>query len=119
MTTVTNRPRLLQVQSMVDESGSILVAVRDSGIGLGSETVAFSPPFFTTKVNGMGMRLSSNRPLDCPALLRPMDPRCRRQPSSNVSQVNTLGHFKVFLDLQPPHRMRIFKARCKCLLLPL
>jgi hypothetical protein len=49
MTTVTNRPKLLQVQSMVDESGNVLVPVRDSGIGLGSETVAFSPPSLQQK----------------------------------------------------------------------
>jgi hypothetical protein len=49
MTTVTNRPKLLQVQSMVDESGNVLVPVRDSGIGRGSETVAFSPPSLQQK----------------------------------------------------------------------
>ena len=37
MAAVTNRPRSLWVQSRIDESGDILVAVRDSGTGLGSE----------------------------------------------------------------------------------
>jgi C4-dicarboxylate-specific signal transduction histidine kinase len=61
MTTVTNRPKLLQVQSMVDESGNVVVSVRDSGTGLALETDRVVTPFFTTKVNGMGMGLSISR----------------------------------------------------------
>jgi PAS domain S-box-containing protein len=63
MTPVTNRPRLLEVQSRVDESGDVLVAVRDSGTGLGLETDRVFTPFFTTKANGMGMGLSISRSL--------------------------------------------------------
>ncbi len=63
MTAVTNRPRLLGVQSRIDESGDVLVAVRDSGTGLGLETDRVFTPFFTTKVNGMGMGLSISRSL--------------------------------------------------------
>ena len=63
MTAVTNRPRLLGVQSRIDESGDVLVAVRDSGIGLGLEADRVFTPFFTTKANGMGMGLSISRSL--------------------------------------------------------
>jgi len=63
MTAVTNRPRLLAVQSRIDESGDVLVAVRDSGTGLGSEADRVFTPFFTTKANGMGMGLSISRSL--------------------------------------------------------
>jgi PAS domain S-box-containing protein len=63
MTAVTNRPRLLWVQSRIDESGDVLVAVRDSGPGLGSEADRVFTPFFTTKANGMGMGLSISRSL--------------------------------------------------------
>jgi PAS domain S-box-containing protein len=63
MTTVTNRPRLLRVQSSLDESGNVLVAVHDSGTGLGLEADRVFTPFFTTKANGMGMGLSISRSL--------------------------------------------------------
>jgi PAS domain S-box-containing protein len=63
MTAVTNRPRLLGVQSRIDESGDVLVAVRDSGTGLGLQTDRVFTPFFTTKANGMGMGLSISRSL--------------------------------------------------------
>jgi PAS domain S-box-containing protein len=63
MTAVTDRPRLLWVQSRNDESGDLLVAVCDSGTGLGSEADRVFTPFFTTKANGMGMGLSISRSL--------------------------------------------------------
>jgi PAS domain S-box-containing protein len=63
MTAVTDRPRVLGVQSQVDEAGDILVAVCDSGSGLGSEGDRVFTPFFTTKANGMGMGLSISRSL--------------------------------------------------------
>ena len=63
MTALTNRPRLLWVQSRIDESGDVLIAVRDSGPGLGSESDRVFTPFFTTKANGMGMGLPISRSL--------------------------------------------------------
>jgi PAS domain S-box-containing protein len=63
MLAVTDQPRSLWVESRVDESGDILVAVRDSGTGLGSGTDRIFTPFFTTKANGMGMGLSISRSL--------------------------------------------------------
>jgi C4-dicarboxylate-specific signal transduction histidine kinase len=63
MTAVANRPRLLWVQSRIDESGHVLVAVRDWGIGLGLEADRVFTPFFTTKANGLGMGLSISRSL--------------------------------------------------------
>ena len=63
MAAVTNRPRSLWVQSRIDDSGDILVAVRDSGTGLSSEAHRLFTPFFTTKANGMGMGLSISRSL--------------------------------------------------------
>jgi signal transduction histidine kinase len=63
MTSVKDRRRMIWVQSQVDESGDILVAVRDSGIGLGSESDHAFTPFFTTKANGMGMGLPISRSL--------------------------------------------------------
>src|SRR5438132_8545901 len=63
MSAVTNRPRLLGVQSRIDESGDVLVAVSDSGTGLALETDRVFTPFFTTKANGMGMGLSISRSL--------------------------------------------------------
>ena len=60
---VTEQHRSLWVESRVDESGDILVAVRDSGTGLGSEADRVFTPFFTTKASGMGMGLSISRSL--------------------------------------------------------
>jgi len=63
MNAVIDRPRSLRVESRVDESGDVLVAVRDSGTGLGSEADRIFTPFFTTKANGTGMGLSISRSL--------------------------------------------------------
>ena len=63
MSAVTNRPRLLWVQSQLDESGNILVAIRDSGTGLSSEADGLFTPFVTTKADGMGMGLPISRSL--------------------------------------------------------
>ncbi|HJU09768.1 MAG TPA: MEDS domain-containing protein [Candidatus Binataceae bacterium] len=61
MTGVTDRPRALCVESELDESGNVLVAVRDSGTGLGSDPNRLFTSFFTTKANGMGMGLPISR----------------------------------------------------------
>jgi C4-dicarboxylate-specific signal transduction histidine kinase len=63
MTAVTDRRRILGVQSQLDESGDVLLTVRDSGTGLGSEADHVFTPFFTTKANGMGMGLPISRSL--------------------------------------------------------
>jgi C4-dicarboxylate-specific signal transduction histidine kinase len=63
MTAVTDQARSLWVESRIDESGDILVAVRDSGTGLGLQADRVFTPFFTTKANGMGMGLSISRSL--------------------------------------------------------
>jgi PAS domain S-box-containing protein len=60
---VTDRPRLLWVQSRIDESGDVLVAVSDSGAGFDLEVGRVFTPFFTTKAKGMGMGLSISRSL--------------------------------------------------------
>jgi PAS domain S-box-containing protein len=61
MTELTGRPRELWIQSQLGESGTVLIAVRDSGIGLDSEADRLFTPFFTTKANGLGMGLSISR----------------------------------------------------------
>jgi C4-dicarboxylate-specific signal transduction histidine kinase len=61
MTLVTDRARLLRVETRVDESGKVLVSIADSGPGVGAEADRVFSPFFTTKVNGMGMGLSISR----------------------------------------------------------
>jgi PAS domain S-box-containing protein len=63
MTAVTDRDRVLCVQSIIDKSGDVLVAVRDCGTGIGADRDHFFTPFFTTKANGMGMGLPITRTL--------------------------------------------------------
>ena len=63
MTAVTDRARVLCVESIIDKSGDVLVAVRDSGTGIGADRDRFFTPFFTTKANGMGMGLPITRSL--------------------------------------------------------
>jgi two-component system sensor histidine kinase/response regulator len=59
MSGVTDRPRVLRVESKVNDEGSILVTIEDSGTGI--EEAIFHrifDPLFTTKPAGMGMGLS-------------------------------------------------------------
>ena len=63
MAPVTDRPRLLGMQSRLDKSGDVLVTVSDCGAGFGLELDSVFNPFFTTKANGMGMGLSISRSL--------------------------------------------------------
>lgn len=63
MTAVTDRPRVLCVQSVIDKSGDVLVAVRDCGSGISADRDRYFTPFFTTKANGMGMGLPITRSL--------------------------------------------------------
>ena len=63
LSSVINRPRLLWVQSRIEESGDVLVAVSDSGTGFDLEADRVFTPFFTTKAKGMGMGLSISRSL--------------------------------------------------------
>src|ERR1700722_8500810 len=60
---VADRPRLLRVQSRIDESGDVLVAVSDSGTGFELGVDRVFTPFVTTKAKGMGMGLSISRSL--------------------------------------------------------
>jgi PAS domain S-box-containing protein len=63
MASITDRPRLLSIRSRTQTSdggeGSLIVEVRDSGVGIDPSSAALLfTPFHTTKPNGMGMGLS-------------------------------------------------------------
>jgi PAS domain S-box-containing protein len=62
MQPVTDRPRELAIRTERHDAGGVLVAVRDSGIGLDPQTRdRLFEAFFTTKPAGMGMGLSISR----------------------------------------------------------
>ena len=62
MRAVTDRPRVLRIRTSTCESAEILVALRDSGIGLNPEQMErLFEAFYTTKAEGMGMGLSISR----------------------------------------------------------
>jgi len=59
MSAVTDRPRRLVIRSERQDSDQVLVAVRDSGVGIDAKDVRrIFDAFFTTKAQGMGMGLS-------------------------------------------------------------
>ena len=59
MGSVTNRARVLRVKSKLHESGGVLIAVEDSGLGIDPKDIdRIFEAFFTTKSHGMGMGLS-------------------------------------------------------------
>jgi PAS domain S-box-containing protein len=62
MSAVTDRPRVLRIRTSTYESAAILVALRDSGMGLNPEQMErLFEAFYTTKPEGMGMGLSISR----------------------------------------------------------
>jgi C4-dicarboxylate-specific signal transduction histidine kinase len=62
MTSVTDRPKLLTLRSAREDKEQIRVSVQDSGIGLNEEVMSrLFEPFFTTRMQGMGMGLSISR----------------------------------------------------------
>jgi PAS domain S-box-containing protein len=63
MAAVTEQPHMLWIRSGIEESGDVLIEVRDSGVGFGSDPNSVFTPFYTTKSNGMGMGLSISRSL--------------------------------------------------------
>jgi PAS domain S-box-containing protein len=59
MAPVSDRPRDLVVRSQTHEEGQVLVAVRDSGVGIEPEMACrLFNAFYTNKPNGLGMGLS-------------------------------------------------------------
>jgi signal transduction histidine kinase len=59
MSAITDRPRRLVIRSERHNSDEVLVAVRDSGIGIDAKDFRrIFDAFFTTKAQGMGMGLS-------------------------------------------------------------
>ncbi|HVP62910.1 MAG TPA: ATP-binding protein [Myxococcaceae bacterium] len=62
MREVTGRPRDLLIESEERDGGQVLVAVRDTGVGLDPTTLErIFDAFYTTKSGGMGMGLSISR----------------------------------------------------------
>src|SRR5262249_10558934 len=59
MSSVTDRARVLQVRSNVDETCHLVITIEDSGPGIDPKNIDnIFTAFFTTKPSGMGMGLS-------------------------------------------------------------
>jgi C4-dicarboxylate-specific signal transduction histidine kinase len=59
---VPDRPREVRISSRPHESDKVLVAVRDSGVGIDEESLEkIFDAFYTTKTQGMGMGLAISR----------------------------------------------------------
>jgi len=62
MRPVSDRPRVLRIETKSHGNDAVLVAVRDSGIGLQPESMEkLFQTFYTTKPRGLGMGLSISR----------------------------------------------------------
>ena len=62
MSTVTERPRMLEVGAEYSDGDSVLITVKDSGAGLDPQQIEHVfDAFFTTKQEGMGMGLAISR----------------------------------------------------------
>jgi signal transduction histidine kinase len=62
MKTVRDRPRQILIRSHQHQPGTIVVAVRDSGVGLDPQGAdRIFDAFYTTKPDGLGMGLSISR----------------------------------------------------------
>ena len=62
MKPVTDRPRILHIQTRLQAPGAVLVTVRDSGLGVDPKNIEhLFDPFYTTKPQGLGMGLSISR----------------------------------------------------------
>jgi C4-dicarboxylate-specific signal transduction histidine kinase len=62
MKPVSDRPRILRIQTHLHTPQAILVSIRDSGTGLDPKNIEqLFEPFYTTKPQGLGMGLSISR----------------------------------------------------------
>jgi C4-dicarboxylate-specific signal transduction histidine kinase len=62
MRAVSDRARVLRIRTEEQSSGSIVVLVQDSGVGLDPKQLnRMFEPFYTTKVQGIGMGLTISR----------------------------------------------------------
>jgi C4-dicarboxylate-specific signal transduction histidine kinase len=59
MKSVSDRPRILRIVTKLHDGNTVLVSIRDSGIGIqGDQAEQLFETFYTTKPNGLGMGLS-------------------------------------------------------------
>ena len=59
MTSISDRPRILQVRAKTYEPAGVLIIVEDSGTGIDPKDIdRIFEPFFTTKSHGLGIGLS-------------------------------------------------------------
>ena len=62
MKPVADRPHVLSITTKKEKSGGVLVAVADSGVGLGPKKMEeLFDTFYTTKPGGLGLGLSISR----------------------------------------------------------
>lgn len=99
MSCVDDRPRQLSIRTEQNADDSVCLSVRDSGVGLASESINnLFDPFYTTKSDGMGIGLSVSRsiienhqgrlwatPNDSPGATFSFSIPCSKQTNTKVS----------------------------------
>jgi signal transduction histidine kinase len=59
MSAVAGRPRILSLTARIEEAETILITIRDTGVGIQADAFdKIFEPFFTTKETGMGLGLA-------------------------------------------------------------